>query len=141
MGHPGVWLFWAEEGVELGVGCEDVFCHGAQDIDAEVMVLGVLESRGDQFEGEAAAAELLGDFGVPEGQPALAVGFEFEIAGLAFVLDLEAAAGDLGWVVHSDRNPSGRIGIFRSCLALNCFPSSGRICSILRRWRKPVKSE
>jgi hypothetical protein len=45
------------------------------------------------------AAELLGDFGVPEGQPAVAVGFEFEIAGLAVVLDLEAAAGDLGWAL------------------------------------------
>jgi hypothetical protein len=64
------------------------------------MVFGVLESSRDQFEGEAAAAELLGDFGVPEGHPAVAVGFEFEIAGLAVVFDLETAAGDLGWVVH-----------------------------------------
>jgi len=35
---------------------------------------------------------------VPEGQPAVAVGFEFEIAGLAVVHDLEAAAGYLGWL-------------------------------------------
>jgi hypothetical protein len=67
-------LFWAEEGLELGVGFEDVFRHGAQDIDAEVTVFGVLKGRGDEFEGEASAAELLGDFGVPEGQPAVAVG-------------------------------------------------------------------
>jgi len=53
--------------LELGVGFEDVFRHRAQDIDAEVMVFGVLEGGGDEFEGEAAAAELLGDFGVPEG--------------------------------------------------------------------------
>jgi hypothetical protein len=46
------------------------------------------------------AAELFGDFGVPEGQPALVVGFEFEIAGFAFALDFETAAGYLGWVVH-----------------------------------------
>jgi hypothetical protein len=44
-----------------------VLRHGAQDIDAEVMVFGVLEGGGDEFEGEAAAAEFLGDFGVPEG--------------------------------------------------------------------------
>ena len=94
-------LFLTEDGLELGMGFEDVFRHGAQDIDAEVMVFRELESSGDQFEGEAAAAELLGDFGVPEGQPAVAVGFEFEIAGLAVLLDREAAAGDLGWVVHA----------------------------------------
>jgi hypothetical protein len=82
------------------VGFEYVLRHGAQDIDAEVMVFGVLESSRDQFEGEAAAAELLGDFGVPEGHPAVAVGFEFEIAGLAVALDLETAAGDPGWVGH-----------------------------------------
>src|ERR1700691_4165696 len=31
-------LFWAEEGLELGVGFEDVFRDGAHDVDAEVMV-------------------------------------------------------------------------------------------------------
>jgi len=31
----------------------------------------------------------------------VAVGFEFEIAGLAVLLDLETAAGYLGWVVHA----------------------------------------
>jgi hypothetical protein len=31
----------------------------------------------------------------------VAIGFEFEIAGLAVLLDFETAAGDLGWVVHS----------------------------------------
>jgi hypothetical protein len=31
----------------------------------------------------------------------VAIGFEFEIAGLAVLHDLEAAAGDLGWVVHA----------------------------------------
>ena len=35
-------LFWAEEGLELGVGFEDVFRHGAEDIDAEVMVFRVV---------------------------------------------------------------------------------------------------
>jgi hypothetical protein len=57
----------AEEGLELGVGFEDVFRHGTQDIDAEVMVFRVLKGCGDQLEGEATAAELLRDFGVPEG--------------------------------------------------------------------------
>jgi hypothetical protein len=37
----------AEEGLELGVGFEDVFRHGTEDIDAEVMVFGVLERCGD----------------------------------------------------------------------------------------------
>ena len=62
-----MWLFGMNQRLELGVGFEDVFRHRAQDIDAEVMVFGVLEGGGDEFEGEAAAAELLGDFGVPEG--------------------------------------------------------------------------
>jgi hypothetical protein len=30
----------------------------------------------------------------------VAIGFEFEVAGLSVLLDLEAAAGYLGWVVH-----------------------------------------
>jgi hypothetical protein len=94
-------LFWAEEGLEFGVGFDDVVGHGAQDIDFEIMVFGVLEGGGDQLEGDALAALRLGDFGVPEGQPAVAIGFEFEIAGFAFLFDFEAAAGDLGWVVHS----------------------------------------
>ena len=116
--------------MELGVGCEDVFRDGAQDIDAEVMVFGVLESRGDEFEGEAAAAEWLGDFGVPEGQPALAVGFEFEIAGLAVLLDLEAAAGDLGWVVHygfpvlMTIGPDGQREPFRRIIGSRRYPLS-----------------
>ncbi len=95
------WLFWAEEGLELGVRFNDVVCDGAQDINAKVMVFGVLEGGGDQFERDAFAALRLGDFGVPEGEPAVAIGFEFEIAGLAVLLDFETAAGDLGWVVHS----------------------------------------
>ena len=48
------------------MGFEDVFRDGAQDVDLEVMVFGVLEGGGDEFEGEAAATELLGDLGVPE---------------------------------------------------------------------------
>ena len=74
--------------------------HGAQDVDAEGMGFGVLEGRGDQFEGDAFAALRLGYFGMPEGEPAMAIDFEFEIAGLAVLHDFEAAAGDLGWVGH-----------------------------------------
>jgi len=86
--------------MELGVGFEDVVGYGAHDVDAEVMVFGVLKGGGDEFEADALAALTLGDFGVPDGHPALAVGFEFEIAGFAFALDFETAAGYLGWVVH-----------------------------------------
>jgi hypothetical protein len=83
------------------VGLDDVVGHGAQDVDLEVVVFGVLESCGDQFECDAFAALRLGDFGVPEGEPAVAIGFEFEVAGLAvLVLDFETAAGYLGGVVH-----------------------------------------
>lgn len=95
------WSFGAEEGLELGVGFEDVVGHRAEDVDFKVMVFCVLEGGGDQFEGDAFAALAFGDSGVPDRHPAVAVGFEFQIAGLAFLLDLEAAAGDLGWVVHS----------------------------------------
>jgi hypothetical protein len=62
------------QGLELGVGFEDMFRHGAHDVDAEIVVFSVLEGGGDQFEGDAFAALRLGDFGVPEGQPAVAVG-------------------------------------------------------------------
>ena len=95
-------LSGAEEGLELGVGLDDVVGHGAQDVDAQPMVSGVLEGRGDEFERDAAAAERLGDFRVPESHPALAVGFEFEITGLAVLGDLETAAGNLGWVAHAE---------------------------------------
>jgi hypothetical protein len=88
------------QGLELGVGLDDVVGDGADDVDFEVVVFRVLEGGGDQFLGEAAAAEFFGDLGVDKGQPALAVGFEFEIAGLAVLGDLEAAAGDWGGVVH-----------------------------------------
>jgi hypothetical protein len=85
------------QGLELGVGLDDVVGDGADDVDLEVVVFGVLEGGGDQFLGEAAAAEFFGDLGVPEGQPALAVGFEFEVAGFVVLGELEAAAGYLGW--------------------------------------------
>ena len=88
------------QGLELGVGLDDVVGDGAEDVDLEVVVFRVLEGRCDQFLSEAAAAEFFGDFGVDKGQPALAVGFEFEVAGLAVLLDLEAAAGYWGWVGH-----------------------------------------
>jgi hypothetical protein len=93
-------FFGADEGLELGMGCEDVLRHGAEDVDAEPVVLRVLERCGDQLERDALAALRLGYLGVPEGHPAMAVGFEFEIAGLAILHDLEAAAGDLGGVAH-----------------------------------------
>jgi hypothetical protein len=90
------------QGLELGVGLDDVVGDGAEDVDFEVVVFRVLEGRCDQFLSEAAAAEFFGDLGVDKGQPALAVGFEFEIAGFAVLGDLEAAAGYLGWVVHGE---------------------------------------
>jgi hypothetical protein len=80
---------------------DDVVGDGTHDVDAEAVVFGVLESRGDEFLGEAAAAESFGDFGVPESHPALAIGFEFEEAGLALLDDFEAAAGDLSWILHA----------------------------------------
>lgn len=93
-------VFRRNQGVELGVGGEDVLGDGAHDIDPEVMVFGVLEGSGDEFESEAASAEFFGDFGVPDRHPAMAVGFEFEVAGLAVLFDLEAAAGYGGGVGH-----------------------------------------
>lgn len=89
-----------DQGLELGVGLDDVVGDGAEDVDFEVVVYGVLEGRGDQFLGEAAAAEFFGDLGVDKGEPTLAVGFEFEVAGLVVLGDFEAAAGYLGGVVH-----------------------------------------
>ena len=93
-------LSGVDQGLELGMGFRDVGRDGADDVDFEVVVFGVLEGGGDEFLGDTAAAKGFGDFGVDEGEPALAVGFEFEIAGLAVLLDLETAAGYLGWVVH-----------------------------------------
>ena len=89
-----------DQGLELGMGLEDVLGDGAEDVDAEGVFPGVLEGGGDEFEGDAFSALRFGDFCVPDRHPAMAVGFEFEVAGLAVLLDLEAAAGDLGGVVH-----------------------------------------
>ena len=94
------------QGLELGVGLDDVVGYGAEDVDFEVVVFGVLEGGGDQFLGEAAAAEFFGDLSVDKGQPALAVGFEFEVAGFVVLGDLEAAAGYGGGFVHRGL-PSG----------------------------------
>src|ERR1700728_1401580 len=94
-------LSGVDPGLELGMGFRDVGRDGADDVDFEVVVFGVLEGGGDQLLRDAAAAKGFGDFGVPEGEPALAVGFEFEIAGLAVLLDLETAADDLSGVGQS----------------------------------------
>ena len=51
---------------ELGVGLNDVGGDGADEVDVEVVVFGVLKGRGDEFLGEATAAVLFGDFGVPD---------------------------------------------------------------------------
>ena len=90
-----------DEGLELGVGGEDVLGDGADHVYFEALVFGVLEGGGDQFEGEAASAEFFGDFGVPDRHPAVAVGFKFEVAGLAVLLEFEAAAGDGCRLGHS----------------------------------------
>src|ERR1700728_157165 len=98
--RAGTLLSGVDQGLELGMGFRDVGRDGADDVDFEVVVFGVLEGGGDEFLGDTAAAKGFGDFGVDEGEPALAIGFKFEIAGLAVLLDLETAAGYLGWVVH-----------------------------------------
>jgi hypothetical protein len=105
-------VFRRDQGLELGVGGEDVLGDGADDVDLEVVVFGVLEGAGDEFEGEALAAEFFGDFGVPDRHPAMAVGFEFEVAGLAVLFDLEAAAGYGGGVGHGGAliKDSGNVG-------------------------------
>ena len=90
------------QGLELGVGLDDVEGDGAEDVDLEVVVFRVLEGRCDQFLSEAAAAEFFGDFGVDKGQPAVAIGFELEIAGFVVMGDFGAAAGHWGGVVHED---------------------------------------
>jgi hypothetical protein len=73
---------------------------GAEDVDAEGVVPGVLEGGGDEFQGDAFSALRLGHFGMPDRHPAMAVGFAFEVAGLAILHDLEATARDVGGVVH-----------------------------------------
>lgn len=87
--------------LELGMGFDDVMGDGTHNVDAERVIPGVLKGGGDQLERKPAAALFFGDFGVPQGHPTLIVGFEFEITGLAVLLDLEAAAGDFGWVGHA----------------------------------------
>jgi hypothetical protein len=87
-------LFLRDQGLELGVGGQNVLGDGAKNVDFEAVVPGVLEGGSDEFHGEAAAAQLFGDLGVEEGQPALVIGFEFKVAGLAVMDELEAAAGD-----------------------------------------------
>jgi hypothetical protein len=79
---------------------DEVFGEGADHIDAQGILLGILKRRGDKFESNAFSAQFLGDFRMPDSHPAVAVGFELQIAALPILLDLKPALDYSGCVAH-----------------------------------------
>ena len=79
----------------------EVIGEGADDIDPQVVFSGVLKRRGDELKADAFSALVFGDLGVPDGHPAVPIRFEFQIADLSILFDLETASGYFGRFVHS----------------------------------------
>lgn len=94
-------LSFSGEGSEFRMFFEKVIGKRANHIYAKGILLGILKGGRDELESDSFAPRNLGDFGVPDGHPAMTIRFEFEIADLPILFDLEPAFRHFHRLAHS----------------------------------------